>query len=88
MVYNRHASFFPAHLHIDVLPGYQRMGAGTMLMDTLIAHLTEKKSKGVMAFCEKKNKKAMSFYKKYGFEILGKEASGFTFGYDLDSKIL
>jgi len=32
---------YPAHLHIDILDDYQRMGVGHRLMDTLTAHLRD-----------------------------------------------
>ena len=37
---------YPAHLHIDLLPGYQRAGHGRALMTRLLASLA---GKGVSA---------------------------------------
>ncbi len=61
---------YPAHLHIDVLPEYQRMGVGHQLVDTLCAHLKEKGISGVMLTTGKDNEKGRGFYKKYGFTEL------------------
>ncbi len=82
-LYTRHAAFFPSHLHIDILPAYQRQGIGHRLIDALAAHLTEKKSKGVMLVAGKKNVKGCSFYRKYGFSEIGKVGPGIIFGMDL-----
>jgi len=61
---------YPAHLHIDILPGYQRMGLGSRLMDTLTAQLREKGIPGVMLGVGAGNVKGRSFYNKYGFKKL------------------
>ena len=58
---------YPAHLHIDILPEYQRMGLGSKLMDTLTAHLREKGVHGVMLGVGSHNEKGKNFYRKYGF---------------------
>ncbi|NLX93507.1 MAG: GNAT family N-acetyltransferase [Clostridiales bacterium] len=62
-----YAKKYPAHLHIDILPAYQRQGWGTVLMDTLTNHLRAKKIPAVMLVVGAGNKKGISFYKKYGF---------------------
>ena len=74
-VEGRFAREYPAHLHIDILPEYQRLGLGHQLMDTLLSALRAKGVRGVMLGCGKNNEKGNSFYKKYGFTRLG-EASG------------
>lgn len=61
---------YPAHLHIDILPEYQRMGLGHKLTDVLLTHLREKNVKGVMLTTWIKNKKGRGFYDKYGFTLL------------------
>ena len=58
---------YPAHLHIDILPEYQRMGLGTQLMDALTAHLCGQGVRGVMLGVGSQNEKGKNFYKKYGF---------------------
>ena len=64
------SSQYPAHLHIDILPGYQRMGIGHGLMDALMANYRKKGVKGVMLGVDPNNIKGISFYKKYGFTPL------------------
>ena len=61
---------YPAHLHIDILPEYQRLGMGGKLVTALCEHLTEKGIKGVCLTCGPKNERAMNFYKKRGFTLL------------------
>ena len=65
--YIPYSSQYPAHLHIDIDPNYQRMGIGHALMDALITHYREKDTKGVMLGVDPNNIKGVSFYKKYGF---------------------
>ncbi len=61
---------YPAHLHIDILPEYQRMGLGHKLTDALTSHLKKNGVKGIMLTTWIKNEKAKSFYNKYGFTLL------------------
>lgn len=67
----KYADRYPAHLHIDLLPQYQRQGLGTRLMDTLIEHLKGKGVSGLMLGVAKNNEKGQNFYRKYGFEVIG-----------------
>ena len=62
-----YAKKYSAHLHIDILPAYQRQGWGSVLMDTLTDHLRAKGIPSVMLVVGAGNKKGISFYKKYGF---------------------
>lgn len=61
---------YPAHLHIDILPGYQHSGYGTQLMNSLKDELKSRNIKGVMLSVSANNKNAVSFYKKNGFETV------------------
>lgn len=61
---------YPAHLHIDVLPEYQRMGLGHKMTHALLEHLKHKGVKGIMLTTWIKNKKGRGFYDKYGFTLL------------------
>jgi len=61
---------YPAHLHINILPDYQRMGLGSQLMDALTTHLREKGISGVMLGVAADNQKGRNFYHKYGFKKL------------------
>ena len=73
-------ALYPAHLHIDLLPEYQRMGLGHRLVDTLRAHLKEKNVPGVMLTVGGQNRVGQSFYKKYGFERLDETPGDVAFG--------
>lgn len=61
---------YPAHLHIDILPEFQRMGLGHKLMDALCNNLKSKGVKGVCLTVWAGNKKGRKFYEKYGFTLL------------------
>ena len=74
---------YPAHLHIDINPGFQRMGVGTRLMDKLTDHLKKKGIDGVMLIVNSDNTKGVSFYKKYGFEKIGFLGVGLPMGLKL-----
>jgi len=65
-----YARKFPAHLHIDVLEAYQRMGLGSQLMDALTNHLRAKSVPGVILVVGYHNVKGRNFYEKYGFKRL------------------
>ncbi len=77
---------YPAHLHIDILHNYHRMGLGGRLMDTLISHLKQKGIRGVVLEVNAKNEKGINFYNKYGFELLAETPDSMTFGMKLQEK--
>ena len=60
---------YSAHLHIDILPGFQHSGGGTMLMNALKNHLKSKGINSVHLMVNAENKNAIKFYKKNGFCI-------------------
>lgn len=78
----RYARVYPAHLHIDIMPEYQRMGLGHKLMNALTIALAEKGVKGVYLIVGKNNLKGVNFYKKYGFIQIGKVLGSIVFGLD------
>ena len=63
-----YAKKYPAHLHIDILDGYQRMGLGHKLVNALTERLKELNVGGLYLIVGNVNKKGVSFYKKYGFK--------------------
>lgn len=63
---------YPAHLHINILPGYQGQGLGVMLMDALKKHLIEIGCSGVHLGVGWENTGAIRFYEKTGFKLLKK----------------
>ncbi len=68
LLHAKYKETYPAHLHIDILPQYQRMGLGGKLVSTLSEHLISKGVKGVMLTTGTKNTTANNFYRKYGFD--------------------
>ena len=61
---------YDAHLHLDVKPGHQHQGIGTMLICHEFEHLKDIGCKGVMLQCSKKNERANNFYQKNGMNII------------------
>ncbi|MDR1639768.1 MAG: GNAT family N-acetyltransferase [Clostridiales bacterium] len=61
---------YPAHLHVDILPEFQRMGIGTRLVDALVQELGKRGVPGLMLCVNPSNEMGIRFYLKYGFEIL------------------
>ena len=80
MLHEKFKDDYPAHLHIDILPAYQRMGFGGKLVQVLSAHLADKGIKGVMLTTGTANKTANNFYNKYGFEQLDIYDTDIAFG--------
>lgn len=63
-----HRDDYPAHLHIDLLPEYQKKGLGRILINTLCEHLKKNGIKGVMLSVFIGNTGAIKFYHKCGFK--------------------
>ncbi len=61
---------FPAHLHINISPEYQRSGIGTLLMDAFEKHIRDNSVKGIHLRTSNYNKKALAFYEKRGYTLL------------------
>jgi ribosomal protein S18 acetylase RimI-like enzyme len=71
---------FPAHLHIDILPGYQGHGWGRALMNAFLHRLHEAGVPAVHLSVSPANTNARAFYARLGFEpivIGGQESQGF-----------
>jgi ribosomal protein S18 acetylase RimI-like enzyme len=62
---------YPAHLHIDILPEYQRRGFGRVLMGVLITALRERGVPGLHLSMDPANAGARAFYDRLGFRELG-----------------
>jgi ribosomal protein S18 acetylase RimI-like enzyme len=60
---------FPAHLHMNVLPGYQRQGLGGRLMAQFLDSMRATGAPGVHLVTSTENKKALPFYKREGFAV-------------------
>lgn len=61
---------YPAHLHIDLLPGLQGRGLGRRLIDTLRAALADRGVPAVHLGLDPANARARSFYERLGFHEL------------------
>jgi ribosomal protein S18 acetylase RimI-like enzyme len=59
---------YPAHLHINVLPGAQSSGWGRRLIETEIAALKADGVRGVHLGVAPDNERAKGFYRHLGFE--------------------
>ncbi len=79
-LHKKYRESYPAHLHIDILPSYQRFGWGGRLLNTLEEHLKRKNISGVMLTTGTDNKTACNFYKKHGFEVLEIKDTDIAFG--------
>lgn len=63
-------SGYPAHLHIDVLPGYQGGGCGRLLIETFFEAVAAAGAPGVHVGVGLANVRAHGFYRRLGFEEL------------------
>ncbi|MFI6761721.1 GNAT family N-acetyltransferase [Micromonospora sp. NPDC050417] len=61
---------YPAHLHIDVLPEYQRAGHGRALMETFTGALRRAGVPGLHLGMITTNQKARTFYDRLGFHVI------------------
>ena len=77
------AKDYPAHMHINILEPYQRMGLGSQLVDALATNFHAKGIKGMMLGVGAGNVKGRSFYTKYGFKKLLRLPGGIFMGLDL-----
>lgn len=60
-------AFSPAHLHIDILPQYQRKGLGRQLIDACVKYLQQQSISGLWIGMDTRNETAKPFYGKLGF---------------------
>ena len=71
---------YPAHLHIDLLPGYQGAGHGRALMTTFLRALGDAGVGRVHLGMDRRNTRARAFYDRVGFhEITVPDVPGATF---------
>ena len=74
---------YPAHLHIDLLPAYQRQGWGGRLMLTLFDHLRAQGCPGVMLTTGVDNTNAVAFYEKQGLQRIATRGTEVAYGLKL-----
>ncbi|WP_192583261.1 GNAT family N-acetyltransferase [Streptomyces albicerus] len=67
---------YPAHLHIDLLPEWQRRGFGRELMNTFLAALDDRGVPAVHLGMVSANTPARAFYDRLGFHEIPVPASG------------
>ena len=67
---------YPAHLHIDLLPPYQRAGHGRALIDTFCAAVADAGAAGVHVCVVRENTPALGFYDRLGFRALDVDDPG------------
>jgi ribosomal protein S18 acetylase RimI-like enzyme len=67
---------YPAHLHINILPEYQRKGYGTVLIDAFFAAVKSMGAKGVHLDMVQQNITARAFYERMGFGICSQVLDG------------
>jgi len=71
---------YPAHLHIDLLPGYQGAGYGRRLVGTFLAAAARAGAGAVHLGVAQANVRARGFYDRLGFhEIAVPDAAGVTY---------
>lgn len=73
--YSFFGKWYPAHLHIDILPEYQNRGYGSVLINTLLRELQSRGIKGVMLIASADNKGAIRFYERHSFKTVIKSNS-------------
>ena len=61
---------FPSHLHINLVPRWQRQGVGRQLIATVISALREQGSAGLHLHVRRANQRAAGFYRHVGFAEL------------------
>ncbi len=81
-ILKKHLPQYPAHLHIDILDGYQGQGVGKRLLEALFNKLKEDNIPGVCLVAAKSNKNACGFYEHMGFQKIGSVFGiGVIYGY-------
>lgn len=75
-----YAQEYPAHLHIDLLPECQGQGVGTKLVEMLTGHLRRRGAAGLMLNVANDNERAIRFYGKCGFCVLGHTGQETAYG--------
>jgi ribosomal protein S18 acetylase RimI-like enzyme len=67
---------YPAHLHIDLLPGFQGNGHGRKLIDTFCDAVADEGAAGVHVCVVSENTKALGFYQRIGFTCIEVDEPG------------
>ena len=76
---NDQVDFFPAHLHVDLLPHAQGRGSGRALIEAACALLAQRGAGGVHLTAAKDNAGAQAFYPRVGFSPVAQDGDSVTF---------
>lgn len=60
---------YPAHMHIDISPAFQRGGGGRALLGALCEKLRDEGVEGLYLGCGESNAAGNAFYRKNGFRL-------------------
>jgi ribosomal protein S18 acetylase RimI-like enzyme len=60
---------YPAHMHIDIIPEYQKRGYGKALINAFFEAVRSRGAKGVHLDMVEHNVNARAFYERIGFQI-------------------
>ena len=63
---------------LDVWPQFQHSGVGTALMNKCISQARESGARRIILEVQSSNLKAISFYRKMGFDLIGLDASHYN----------
>lgn len=74
------AADYPAHLHIDLLPGAQRSGHGRRLVEHLLSRLRTIGVRGVHLGVAAENERAIGFYRHLGMQPVRQESGTLLLG--------
>ncbi len=61
---------YPAHLHINILPQYQRRGIGRSLMRLFESRMKSLGIQGIHLITTNYNTRALPFYRQHGYSVL------------------
>ena len=70
---------YPGHLHIDLLPGHQRQGHGSRLLDRLVRELAGRGTPALHVGMLTTNTSARAFYDRLGFHRIPIEDPALTY---------
>lgn len=71
---------YPAHLHIDLLPIAQGSGQGGRLMQRFLDALQAQGASGLHLGVSRRNKRALAWYPRFGFEVISENESTVVYG--------
>lgn len=67
---------YPAHLHINIAPEYQKQGMGSALIERFEKAMCASGARGVHLITSARNTKALPFYKRHGYAVIRELSPG------------